>query len=420
MLTLTAAQARRVRAALRPAAALRPRGQPPPVAFEPAGGGTVARLDAGEVVVQLALPDVPTTEPLAVPWAVVAAAAEFTAARRGAGVEVRRADGGRERVELLPSAPVRPAPALPAEWADNPPELLAAVAAAAGVTADHPGRYALHRVQLRGGRRGEVVATDGAALLVWGGFELPWPGDALVPAVKLAADGKPAAVRAGRTDAHVVLAAGGLTAWLAPDPAGRYPDPASVVPTEGAVRAWCRLDAADLKGLPVALDRLPGGDADPVTLELGRRAVLWAAGGGGPAEVLADAVVDGGPARVAFARGHLKRAARLGLGEVGVLGPGKPVLARDASRTLVWVGLDPADAVEREEATPTPAAAELSHAGRLQRRAAVRPATPAPVPPAETSRRRPTGAAGLLDGLLAGVGWLGRLARVARGSGPGG
>jgi hypothetical protein len=215
------------------------------VALTPEGAGATARLDAGEVVVELALPDVRPDGAITVPWAVFtgpAGAAGFTAARRGAGVEVRWAGGDGEASEVFPAVPAAPPPARSAEWLDNPPALLAAVAAAAGTAADHPARYALHRVLLRGGRRGEVVGTDGKALLVWGGFAFPWAGDALVPAVKLAADGKPDVVRVGRTGTHVVLEAGGLTVWLGTDPTGRYPDPMSVVPADGAVRGWCRLD----------------------------------------------------------------------------------------------------------------------------------------------------------------------------------
>jgi hypothetical protein len=427
MLTLTAAHARRVRAALKPVAALRPRGQPPPaVAFAPDGADTVARLDGGEAYAALTLPGVTLDAPLTVPWPVLAGpagAAGFTAARKGVGVEVRWREGGADRAEVFPSSPVAPPPESPDEWADNPPDLLAALAEAAALAADHAARFALHRVQLRGGPRGQVVGTDGKALVAWGGFEFPWPGDVLVPAVRLAPDGKPAGVRVGRTDRHVVIAVGGLTAWLAIDAAGRYPEAASVIPSDGAVRAWCRLAPEALKGVSAALDRLPGGKAAdaPVTLDLGTAVVLRASVEGGPPReaTLAGAAVEGGPARVAFDRGHLRRACRLGLGEVGVTGPGKPVVARDGRRALVWVALDPGLAVEPAEEPPA-ASARTRTPARKPRTPKPR-AAPAPVaevrpePATKAPRRRlAAGVPALVAGLVAGVAWLGRLMRDPR------
>lgn len=421
MLTLTAAHARRVRAALKPAAAARPRGHPPAVAFAPTGAGTVARLDGGEVYAALDLPDVPLDGPIAVPWPVLtgpAGAAGFTAARTGAGVEVRWREGNADRSQVVPAAPAAPPPAVPTAWADNPGDLVVALAEAAGQAGEPSARFALHRVQLRGGGRGQVVGTDQKALLVWGGFDFPWPGDVLVPAVRLVTDGKPAGVRVGRTDRHVVLAAGGLTAWLATDPAGRYPDAAGVVPADAAVRAWCRLGAEAIRGMPAVLAGLPGGAAAdaPVTLDLGAAAVLRAAAGGGPPReaAVADAAVAGGPARVAFDRGHLRRACRLGLGEVGVTGPGRPVVARDARRTLVWVAHDPALAVEPAAVGGVRGAARPP-----------RPRRPPPVPtPVKHGRPIPAGPAtrprfatdvpALVGAWRAGTAWLGRLVRAAR------
>ena len=45
------------------------------------------------------------------------------------------------------------------------------------------GRYALHRVQLSG-RRGELTATDGRALLIQGGVSAPGSDDLLIPATR--------------------------------------------------------------------------------------------------------------------------------------------------------------------------------------------------------------------------------------------
>ena len=78
-----------------------------------------------------------------------------------------------------------------------------------------------------------MIGTDGATALVYGGFDLPFADDLLVPAVRLFGRKEIAGqsdVRVGRTDTHLVITAGPWTIGLRIDCGGRYPDVASVIP----------------------------------------------------------------------------------------------------------------------------------------------------------------------------------------------
>src|SRR5439155_13849816 len=130
-----------------------------------------------------------------------------------------------------PAAP-DPLPDPPDAWAENPPGLLAALDRACQTAANEPTRYALHRLQLRGGT-GEVLASDAHQLLAEGGFRFPWDGDVLVArTAAFAARELPhdQNVRVDRTDGHVWVRAGAWTFALAVDAVGRYPDAAAVIP----------------------------------------------------------------------------------------------------------------------------------------------------------------------------------------------
>jgi hypothetical protein len=275
------------------------------------------------------------------------------------GVEVRWSDRGTEQQQSFPKpSDPKPFPDLNADkLADNPPTLISALADAAALTAKEPGRYATHRVQLRG-RRGQVAATDTHHLLAQGGFEFPWDGDLLVPRAGAALAGTlgvAGPVRVGRTATHVVITSGKWRVGLTVDPAGRFPDTDRVVPRPGEARTRWVLDEGSARELEAALATLPGreGQGGPVTVDLAGPPVVRARGEHGPPAgvVLSGSRVEGHPVRFCTDRAYLRHALRLGLREFSVGEPGRPVLGRDGSRAYVWVPLDPSGVVGPE---PTP------------------------------------------------------------------
>lgn len=278
-------------------------------------------------------------------------------------VEARWADAAGPQTVRVPGVAADdrpPAPAWPEEWMLADRMLPAALAEAARTVAREPGRYALHRVQLRG-RRGEVVGSDGKQLLAWRRFDFPFADDLLVPAVPafglrtLAAAGD---VRIGRAGGTVAVEVGPWRVALAVD-AGRYPDVDSVVP-KGPVRTAWEVDPADAAVLLERLAGLPGAaeESAPVTIDLGPAVAVRAADadGTGVAEVgQPRSRTVGAAARLVVDRRLLARALRLGLTSLGYYGPGRPVVARDDRRRYVFLSLDAAAAVP--PADPLPAAA---------------------------------------------------------------
>lgn len=283
-------------------------------------------------------------------------------------VEARWADAAGPQTVRVPSVAAGdrpPTPAWPEEWASVDPMLPAALAEAARTAAREPGRYALHRVQLRG-RRGEVVASDGKQLLAWRGFDFPFADDLLVPALPafglraLAAAGD---VRVSRAGDAVAVEVGPWRVALAVD-AGRYPDVDSVVPKGLARTAW-EVDPADAAALLERLAGLPGAteESAPLTLDLGPAVAVRAAdaGSAGVAEVgQPRSHTVGAAARLVVDRRLLARALRLGLTSFGYYGPGRPVVARDDRRRFVFMLLDPASAVPPADHLPTAALTPIS------------------------------------------------------------
>src|SRR5439155_4658988 len=126
-----------------------------------------------------------------------------------------------------------------------------ALAEASRTAAREARRYALDKVLLRG-RTGEVVASDGGQLLVQRGFTLPWPEDALVPRVTALEGpelGGVTPVGLGRTDGHVVLAAGPWTFALPMDRQGRFPPFEEIVPRARPSASRLAIDPRDAAAL---------------------------------------------------------------------------------------------------------------------------------------------------------------------------
>jgi hypothetical protein len=210
-----------------------------------------------------------------------------------------------------------------------------ALAEAAKTTAGEHARPALRGVLLKGG---EMVATDGRQLLVQGGFEFPWEGEALVPALpafalKELALEKPLLGRSGTT---VVLSCGPWLVAMEEQESRHFPDVSRVVAGEWDSRL--ALHPADVALLRERLPSLPGHDDRfaPVLLELGRKPRVKA----GAEEIALQKSRCSGPAvSVPVDRRLLLRALALGFTEVEAA-KDRPLRCKDEKRTYLWMPLD--------------------------------------------------------------------------------
>jgi hypothetical protein len=238
-----------------------------------------------------------------------------------------------------------------------PAGFLAALHEAGRTASREDGRYALSRVQVRGGK-GEVIGTDGKLAVVFGPFALPFAGDVLVPAVPLFSSHEVRTerdVRVGRTDAHLVVSAGDWTAWLAVAPVGKYPDVAAAVPRHAPTIV--ALDRDDAVGLLSQLPGLPGREHDqrPVTLCAdGALAVRAGDDTDAVREVrLARSPVTGPAVRVALDRRSLARVLALGCTALRV-SPDKALVGTGDGVTVLAAPLDPELAVAPGPRAPAP------------------------------------------------------------------
>ncbi len=363
MIAFTRDLARRFRAVAQKCVAGRPRGPAPPVVCRADHGVLTLTCRFDGVVLSLSAPARPGSGgtlvvPMAVLEAVEGAGGDPVELRPMGGLkgEAVWADRGVPRPlafdALKPGRQHDPIPE-PAAWGEVPPRFLLALHECGRTTARDPGRFALHRVQVRG-RAGQVAGTDGRTALIAAGFTLPFAADVLVAAVPVFGcrelNTGPGA-RVGHTAGHLVVRSGPWTVWLAADAGGRFPDVAGVVPA-GTGGAVVGIDDRDAAALVDVLPGLPGAEEDgrPVTLELDGTAAVRAKGVGGVVELrLSRSAVAGPPARVALDRAVLRRAMRLGLTTVRTPGGGKPVVFEGADFTLVAVALGSAS-----EAGPEP------------------------------------------------------------------
>jgi hypothetical protein len=377
------------RAAVRAFAAVvrkaRGREPDPPALLTPDAGGVTLLVRLPALAVAYRVPADPSgSGPVAVPLdslAAAAAAADDAVSVEPQGddqVVLRWSERGQARSSTVEND--RPAegearPALPKTLAAMPPELLAALHEAGRTAGRSDGRYALDHIQLLG-RAGAVVASDGHTAFLQGGFRFPFKDGLLVPATPAFGTAElrgETDLRLGRTDAHVVVAAGLWTFWWAIRRDGTYPDVAAVLPASFA--ATLELDEADAAELLARLPKLPGGrdERRPVTLDLaaGSATVRAASPSEGHAEVrLERSTCQGEPVRVAVDRAYLARALKLGCRTLQVKADDRPVVARRGSLTFVGGALDPSCVVdesvrERGLAVIAPAPAEAEPARGL-------------------------------------------------------
>ena len=385
MLALLRADVRRFRAVARRAVAGgRPKRPSPPVAITGAAAAVTLAAHLGEVVVALRCPaprpgEGRVTVPLAALDALAGGSGVVTLEPAGGTAVTARWDAGPapRAARLAAVESHRVWPAEPEALVAMPPAFPTALHEAGRAAAREPGKYAVTRVQVRGAA-GEVCGTDGRQALAWGGFAFPFADDLLVPAVPVFGSkdlAGEAAVSVGLAGEWLAVVIGPWQVWLAVDRQGRFPDVHAAAP--GACPTRVTLDARDAGELLRDLAGLPGrdGDGGAVTIDLGDRVAVRARDDrtGGAAEVrLARSAAAGPPKRVAVDRAHLARALALGLRDLRVASPERPVAFRGPDRLFLCAALDPA-AVVPPAGDPDPAQV-------------IAPSTPDPVSP---DRRTP-------------------------------
>jgi hypothetical protein len=258
--------------------------------------------------------------------------------------ELRFGEAGRTRTVPATDPDIVPAfPTADVEMTDPGPAFPTALAEASKTAAHADTRFAFSRVLIRG-TTGHVVGTDGAQLLVWGGFRLPWDNDVLILSARVYGARElvsEEAVTVGRSAAHVLVAAGPWALALRIDPTGRYPPFDDIIP-RGRPAARCPLAPADGIALPPRSGRWTGDDPDSVTLDVSDgKLIVRSIRDGAVEEIHATRSDATGEALAGCARRHLARAIQLGLTTVELRAPGTPLVARDRTRTYVWVAHNP-------------------------------------------------------------------------------
>ena len=285
---------------------------------------------------------------------------------------------------------------------------------ACGAAARDSGRYALERVLLRG-KGGEVVATDARHLLVQSGFDLPWPGDALVPRLdvwgmkELPQEGP---VGVGRTEGHVFVRVGPWTFALGCDGGARFPAYDQIIPRASSRTGVLRLGPGDVNSLLREL-RGPAAEKEATaTLELGPDIIVRAAPSAredGAELRLVGSRWSGPLMRVVYNPRYLLNALRLGFTEVEIRSPSVPLCCRDATRIYLWMPLSdesatssparPAQSVPAEQPVPPEPVKEtiMSHPADNGRH----PGNGEPAPPTDSAALDPLAEAEAVRAVLA-------------------
>lgn len=353
MIAVPRREAARFRAALRRCVVGRPRGLAPPIGCQQTRETLTLSAILGETAISLSVPAIERSPariviPFAILEAIENASADVAVLEEvaGGGVRCRWQEGNESKEANGDSSPDATAPfpklPLPSSWQTESSSLLAALHACGKTAAREPNsRYAMNRLQWRG-KEGQLAATDGRELLVWGGFR-SLPESRLVPAIPIFgarefADASEA--RIGQTAKHVVVAAGPWTVWLVTDQRGRFPDILSVFPKSSRL-SRILLDDEDASDI---LRALPGAARDEegrvvVRLEFASRPVARL---GVDVEVPLDRSKSTGPALALTLDGrYLERALSLGFREVRAAASQEGVHFRDSHRSYVVARIHP-------------------------------------------------------------------------------
>jgi hypothetical protein len=211
-----------------------------------------------------------------------------------------------------------------------------ALVEAAKTTGGEHARQALRCVLLKG--NGEMVATDGRQLLVQGGFEFPWDGEALLPALPAFAMKELALEKPllGKTGTAVLLSCGPWLLAMEEQEARHFPDISRII--AGDWDSKLSLHPGDATALRDRLPAMPGNDEKfaPVLLVLGRTPRVKA----NTEEIALQKSTCQGPAvSVPLDRRLLLRALSLGFTQIETA-HSKPLRCKDEKRTYLWMPLD--------------------------------------------------------------------------------
>ena len=355
MIVIPRGLARSFRAVARSCVTGRPRGPAPPVVVRVGDGRLSLATTFADAFVVVTVP----APPDAVVEAVVVPADAFARADTAGEVQVV-GDGRAGRLRWAGrSGPAEVAfdiavdrasaamPVVPDDMPPVAPSFLAALHECGRTTAGESTRFALTHIQVRG-RAGQVIGTDGAVALIRGGFDLPFADECLVPAVRAFGRKELAArvdVRVGRTDTHLVVAAGPWTVGLRVDGSGRYPDVAGVIPRR--LPTTVGVDDTDVANVIEYLSKHPDRDGDStVTLVVNGGVSVRR---GDDAVRLRRSTFTGTPATVVIDAAALNRLLELGCRTIRFGEPDKPLVAIGPDTTFVAVTRGPAAAP-----SPTP------------------------------------------------------------------
>ncbi len=367
----------------------------PPVLFEANASGLTVQCHSGRTVVSHQLPGPHPDARLAV---ALRDMAEFEGGRdqpvtlRGDGdsviAEWVEAGIPQHRTFDAIDCTGLSAPVLPPDMVPLGADAFAELAEVAKCCADDRLKYGLDCLQLRG-RQGLAAATDTRHLLVTSGFPWPWQDNLLIPKTALFASSELAnlgPVRAGRTEDHVVFAAGPWTLWLPIEKELRFPEYESIIPDMAYAPTKVSFTTDDRQFLRQTIGKLPQieGTEHAVTVHCNGHVAVRGRGETGPVTelVLSNSSVQGEEVRVNMDRGFLLRAAQLGLSQMGVWKNSAPVLAADDRHQYVWqplcpdlaIGPDPEAVTIRSPVATVAKSQELSKPGVIA-------ATAMPAPP---------------------------------------
>jgi hypothetical protein len=298
-----------------------------------------------------------------------------------------------ERSPVPDAKTVKPFPAEPTAWAENSPELLAALHHAFETTDAQPCRYALASIQFRGAS-GSLAAADGRQLLVQHGFTFGFDEDLLARPTSVfgasqLADNTP--VRLGRSEKHLAVRTGPWTFWMPIDTEGRFPRVDDIVPRVANTHTSVDLHPGDANFLAENLSRLPTaeGDCGAVTLDLNGDVLVRSRGEGStqPTELkLINSNKSGDDIRLVTDRKYLSRALAMGLSRLHISDPNSPILAQDDRRSYLWALLDKDGVIKPSPdaiVVESPFASTRTNSGNTSR---VR-STPTPMPKSKSVSR---------------------------------
>jgi hypothetical protein len=263
--------------------------------------------------------------------------------------------------EQEPIPDPHPFPELPAEFAENSPELLTALRNAYETTDVGSVRYALNCIQLR--PDGVIAATDGRQLLRQSGFTFDLGEELLIQNTKffsckeLPSD-QPVRIGQLRNDKGVseaVFQIGPWTYWVGIQQEGRFPNVDQIIPPTHYAKCTLQLNPHDAKFLIDNIHRLPEGTTHrELTLDLNGSVILRAASTSTPrpAEmILRNSSKQGDDVRICTDRNFLARAAAMGFTEFFLPNDASPALAVDGNRTYLWMLLDQKEAIKPTDAS---------------------------------------------------------------------